>query len=99
MSNNKIEVSPQIALAATGASSAVAIPYQNGGCVITAHVYGTFGGTSVKLQVSPDGTNWGDAPGTAVTAAGAISAVVACRFARIFATGGAGISLNAKIAY
>jgi len=98
MSNNKVEVSAPVTLAAAGNSATVPIPFINSAGVLSAHVYGTFGGTTVTMQASLDGTNWSTVGGS-ITAAGVISAVIATRFARIVATGGTGISLTAKFGF
>src|SRR5689334_21372188 len=40
---------------------------------LTVYAFGTFGGGTVKLQASPDGTNWIDVPSVSFTAAGMIN--------------------------
>jgi hypothetical protein len=63
-------------------------------------VYGTFGGSTVALQVSPDaGTTWIDVNGTAQTAAGGAGPVSIPTGWRVRAsvTGGAGVSVTALL--
>lgn len=62
-------------------------------------VYGTFDGATVKLQASPDGTNWTDVPSASLTAAGryAIPAMV-YKYARAnVSNDGAGTSITAVL--
>lgn len=98
--SDKIELSQSVAIAAAGNGAAVQIPYLNSAGLITAFVSGTFGGTSVKAQVSPDGTTWFDAPAAPITANGMLSITgIACRQVRVVASGGSGISITAKFCF
>lgn len=48
----------------------------------TFFVFGTFNGCTVKLQWSPDGTNWADVADASFTAAGQINFEVAGGYVR-----------------
>ena len=68
-----------------------------GNHIYTFYVSGTFGGTTVTLQISPveSGDNWFTVTGVSITAAGAVNCEFrACRV-RAVVTGGAGMSINA----
>jgi hypothetical protein len=80
--------------AGAGASSAVVEAHLCGPASLT--VTGTFGGTTVKAQGSPDGVNFADINGLTLSAAGVVSidAVVA-KFVKIVTVGGTGVSVNA----
>lgn len=63
---------------------------------------GTFGGASVKLQVSNDGTNWSDVSdirgtSTSVTAAGYFELSVSGAYIQPVVTGGAANSINVTV--
>lgn len=99
--SQRIEASPVRALNAAGNGATTNIPFMGAHGIITIYVWGTFGGTSVKAQVSPNGTDWFDVTGpTALTAAGYLSfSNVAARAVRIVATGGTGLALSYVVAF
>lgn len=80
--------------ATAGENPATAYPI-NG--LVAVHVFGTFGGGSVSLEVTPDGTNWVTASGqsTALTAAGVITWTGVANGVRAKVTGSTSPSLNA----
>lgn len=63
----------------------------------TLFVWGTFGGATVTLQISPDGVEWFDVSGVSVTAKGALNVEFRARFVRAVITGGAGVTLQALL--
>lgn len=76
-----------VTLSAPGNGAAWKLPFQSEFGGVSVFVSGTFGGSTVRLQISPDGTTWAPVGGT-LSAPGAISVTAAARFARIVATGG-----------
>lgn len=64
----------------------------------TLFVWGTFGGSTVKLQISPDGTNWFDVSGAdAITAAGALNVEFRAKQVRGSVSGGTANSINMRL--
>lgn len=62
----------------------------------TFFVWGTFGGATVTLQISPDNVNW-FGTGVSVTAQGAVNVEFRANFVRAMSTGGAGSSIDALL--
>jgi hypothetical protein len=63
----------------------------------TLYVYGTFGGTTVTLQISPDGTNWFTVAGISITVQGVVGFEENWNYCRGVVTGGAGMAIDAVI--
>jgi len=63
----------------------------------TVYVYGTFGGTTVTVQISPDGTNWFTVTGLSFTDVGAINMEARAAFIRGVVTGGTTPSITMVI--
>lgn len=62
----------------------------------TFYVWGTFGGATVTLQISPDNVNWfGTA--VAITAQGATNVEFRANYVRAVSSGGVGSSLDALL--
>lgn len=78
---------PAVTLSAAGNGTAWKLPYQSEFGGLALYVSGTFGGSTIKLQISPDGANWADIGGT-LSAPGVISATAPARYARVVAVGG-----------
>lgn len=62
----------------------------------TMYVWGTFGGATVTLQISPDNVNW-FGTNVAITAQGATNVEFRANFVRAVSTGGAGSSIDALL--
>lgn len=83
--------------AITGASLAIREGLnRNKHQLYTFYVWGTFGGATVTLQISPDGTNW-FGTGVAITAQGASNVEFRANFVRAVSSGGAGSALDAML--
>lgn len=62
-------------------------------------IYGTFGGSTATLQLSPDaGTTWIDTNASATAAGGLRVHIPASTLVRVVITGGTGVSLTSKLA-
>jgi hypothetical protein len=57
---------------------------------LTVYVWGTFGGATVKVQVSPDGANWFDLSNYSFSAIGCENIDAATAFYRLYVTGASG---------
>ena len=62
--------------------------------IFTVYVWGTFGGVSIKLQASPDGSEWFDIPDTTYTIKGIYNVICKAAYLRGVTTGGSGASVN-----
>jgi len=60
----------------------------------TVYCWGTFGGATVTVEVSPDGSNWFSVTGLSFTSADAINMEVRARYVRGVVTGGTSPSVN-----
>src|SRR6185295_14273081 len=67
-------------------------------------VWGTFGGATVTLEISPDDipagavpSNWFSVTGASLTAPGALNVDFRARWVRAVVTGGAGQSINSLL--
>ena len=64
----------------------------------TLYVWGTFGGGTGTLQISPDGTNWFNVPNAdAITAASVLNVEFRAPYIRFNFTGGTTPSINAQL--
>ena len=63
----------------------------------TLFVWGTFGGATVTLEISHNGTDWFTVSGVSITAKTALNVEFRARYVRAVITGGAGVTLNALL--
>jgi hypothetical protein len=93
-------------LTAAGAGNGAAVQIRNLNRekhqLYTLFVYGTFGGATVTLQISPDGpdvtpTTWVDVLDVTITDASAINVEFRANWVRAVVTGGAAQSIDAKL--
>lgn len=85
------------ALAAGATSTPVDIPHPRDlmrSQLRTFYVYGTFGGTTITIEISPDGTNWFNPATASYTAKSVANLEFRAKQVRVVSTGGAGASIN-----
>ena len=83
--------------AATGVAQAIRESLnRNKHQLYTFFVWGTFGGATVTLQISPDNVNW-FGTGVAITAQGSVNVEFRANFVRAVSTGGTGSSIDALL--
>jgi hypothetical protein len=86
--------------AQTSAGNGASMPFARATCAATFFAWGTFGGSTVKMQASPvDGTTWIDVPSASLTAAGTVvlNPLFAAPRVRAVVVGGAGMNVNAAL--
>ena len=63
--------------------------------LFTLFVFGTFGGATVTLQISPNGTDWFTVSGVSITSASAINVEFRAPYVRAVVSGGTGEAVDA----
>lgn len=89
-------------LTAAGAGNGTAVTISEWGNrynsrIYTLFVWGTFGGSTVTLEISPDNSNWFPVAGISITAAGAVNAEFRAPYVRAVVTGGAAQAVDALL--
>jgi hypothetical protein len=84
----RVERNATVNFTAAGNGAAWKLNYQNSFGGLALFVYGTWGGSTATLQISPDGTNWAAVGGAGITANGVINVTAPARYARCVMTGG-----------
>lgn len=66
--------------------------------LLTLFVWGTFDGTTVTLQISPDGSEWFDVTdASSITSKIALNVQFRCKYVRAITTGGTAPAVNAAL--
>jgi hypothetical protein len=65
--------------------------------IFTIYAWGTWGGATMKLQISLDQSQWFDVSGASFTDDGALNVQFRAPYARMNISGGSGASLNAEM--
>ena len=89
-------------LTAAGNGNGTAVPIRGWGNRELSHLYtlfvwGEFGGGTVTLEISPDGTNWFEVSDVALTAAGCINVEFRAPHVRAVVSGGTDSAVDAFI--
>ena len=78
-------------------TNATTAAFPGSGGTRTVYCWGTFGGATVKVQLSPDGQEWFDIDELTFTAKGAVNAVFVGSLLRGVISGGSSASINLEI--
>lgn len=78
----------------TNATSAAA---STSNASLTVYCWGTFGGATVKLQVTPDGSEWFDVDDLTFTSKGVVNLIYGPGQVRGVISGGSGASINLEV--
>jgi len=83
----------------TGSTNELAMPGRGElSHFFTLFVWGTFGGTTVKLQISPNGSEWFDVTDAdAITVKTVLNVQFRAAYVRAITSGGAAASINAAL--
>ena len=65
--------------------------------IFTFYAWGTFGGGTVKLQISLDESKWFDIPNASLTAEGVLNIQFRAPYVRADLSGSSGANLNAEL--
>lgn len=91
--------SPTLSLVENG-SVAIALPHSHSDGLVTVYVSGDFGGGTLAVSLSPDGTTWFPVPDASITEAQYLPLVgILCRHVRFTLAGATDPTVNVSVLF